>query len=61
MHVLLMTGANTGPIFEAMMSGISRSMPQARMEVIEGAGHSVPQDQPEVFNRLALEFLNPLV
>lgn len=57
MPVLLVTGANTGPIFKAMMSGISRSMPQARMEVIEGAGHSVPQDQPEVFNRMALEFL----
>lgn len=57
MPVLLVTGANTGPIFKAMMSGISRSMPQARMEVIEGAGHSVPQDQPEVFNRMTLEFL----
>lgn len=57
MPVLLVTGANTGPIFKAMMSGISRNMPQARMEVVEGAGHSVPQDQPEVFNRMALGFL----
>ncbi|WP_128910887.1 alpha/beta fold hydrolase [Tropicibacter alexandrii] len=57
MPVLLVTGANTGPIFKAMMSGISRSMPQARMEVIADAGHSVPQDQPEVFNRMALGFL----
>lgn len=60
MPVFLVTGANTGPIFKAIMSGISRSMPQVRMEVVEGAGHSVPQDQPEVFNRLALEFLNAL-
>lgn len=57
MPVLLTTGAKTGPIFKAIMSGVSRSMPRSRMEVIEGAGHSGPQDQPDVFNRLALEFL----
>lgn len=60
MPVLLTTGAQTGPIFKAIMSGVSRSMPQTRMEVIEGAGHSGPQDQPEVFNRVALEFLGEL-
>lgn len=54
--VLLMTGANTGPVFKAMMTGIARSMPAARVEIIDGAGHSVAQDQPEVFNRLALDF-----
>jgi pimeloyl-ACP methyl ester carboxylesterase len=55
--VMLMTGANTGPVFKAMMSGLTRSMPQARLETIDGAGHSVSQDQPEAFNRLVLEFL----
>ncbi len=54
---MILTGANTGPIFKAMMSGIHRTIPQAPLEVVEGAGHSVPQDQPEVFNRLALDFL----
>jgi pimeloyl-ACP methyl ester carboxylesterase len=55
--VLLVTGANTGPIFKAMMTGITRTMPQAECAVVEGAGHSVPQDQPEIFTPLALEFL----
>lgn len=55
--VMILTGANTGPIFKAMMSGIHRTIPQAPLEVVEGAGHSVSQDQPEVFNRLALDFL----
>lgn len=55
--VMIVTGANTGPVFKAMMAGITRAMPQARLEVVEGAGHSVPQDQPEIFNRLALDFL----
>lgn len=54
---MLVTGANTGPVFKAIIKGITRAMPQARLEVVEGAGHSVPQDQPDKFNRLALEFL----
>lgn len=55
--VLLMTGKNTAPVFKAIMSGVVRTMPQARFEVIEGSGHSVPQDQPKVFNQLSLKFL----
>lgn len=55
--VMIVTGANTGPIFKAMMSGISRSMPKVPMVVIENAGHSVPKDQPELFNRVAMDFL----
>lgn len=58
--VLLTTGANTGPVFKAIMSGVGRSMPQARFEVVEGAGHSVTQDQPDTFNRLTLDFLSAL-
>lgn len=57
MPVMLFTGAKTGPIFKAMISGISRSMPQAPVLVVEGAGHSVPGDQPQIFNRAVLEFL----
>lgn len=56
--VMIVTGANTGPIFKAMMSGITRTMPQARFEIVEGAGHSVPNDQPAAFNDLALGFLD---
>ena len=55
--VMLITGAKTGPVFKAMFSAITRTIPQARAEVVEGAGHSVPVDQPAVFNRLTLDFL----
>lgn len=55
--VMLFTGANTGPIFKAMMSGISRTMPQVPIIEVDDAGHSVPKDQPEFFNRIALDFL----
>lgn len=60
MPVMIFTGANTGPIFKAMMSGISRTMPQAPLITVQGAGHSVPADQPEVFNRAVLDFLTQL-
>jgi pimeloyl-ACP methyl ester carboxylesterase len=36
---------------------VCAAMPQARHEVVEGAGHGVTREQPEVFNRLALDFL----
>lgn len=55
--VMIFTGSKTGPVFKAMMSGINRTMPQAPLVVVENAGHSVSQDQPEIFNRIALDFL----
>lgn len=61
MPVLLITGANTGPIFKAIFSGITRSMPRARTAVVDGAGHSVAGDQPLAFNNLVLEFLGAIV
>ncbi|MCP5265579.1 MAG: alpha/beta hydrolase [Burkholderiaceae bacterium] len=57
---MLMTGRNTGPIFKAIFSGITRVMTQARLEVVEGAGHSVAGDQPQAFNALVLDFLGRL-
>lgn len=58
--VMLVTGQTTGPIFKAIFSGIARSMPQAKTVVVEGSGHSVPQDQPSTFNALVLDFLSDL-
>lgn len=55
--MMIFTGANTGPIFKAMMLGISRIIPEVPMVVVENAGHSVPKDQPGFFNRVAIEFL----
>lgn len=55
--VLIFTGRDTGPVFKAIISGVSRSMPQAKVEVVDNAGHSVAQKQAETFNRLSLGFL----
>jgi pimeloyl-ACP methyl ester carboxylesterase len=37
---------------------LARSIPGARLEVIEGSGHGTPLDAPDEFNRLLLEFLS---
>ncbi|MEZ5649778.1 MAG: alpha/beta hydrolase [Burkholderiaceae bacterium] len=57
MPVMLVSGANTGPIFKAIFSGITRTMPQARVAIVAGAGHSVASDQPGEFNARVLDFL----
>ncbi|MEZ5738162.1 MAG: alpha/beta hydrolase [Burkholderiaceae bacterium] len=57
MPVLLLTGRNTGPIFKAIISGITRVMTKARLETVDGAGHGVSIEQPEAFNTLVRGFL----
>ena len=39
---------------------MAKKIPGARLEVIAGAGHSANLDQPEVFNRVLLDFLDSL-
>lgn len=39
---------------------LSRGLPQARLQVIEGAGHMANLERPEAFNQVLLEFLNGL-
>lgn len=36
---------------------LAQSIPDARLEVIEGSGHATPLDAPAEFNRILLEFL----
>ena len=60
MPVMLMSGRGTAPIFKAIFSGITRTMPRARAELVEGAGHSVAGDQPARFIELVLDFLRGL-
>ena len=36
---------------------LASSIPDSRLEVIEGSGHGTPLDSPDEFNRLLLEFL----
>jgi pimeloyl-ACP methyl ester carboxylesterase len=57
MPVLLLSGRNTAAIHAAVFDNICAVMPQARVAWVPGAGHSVNRDQPEAFNRLALDFL----
>ena len=58
--VKLLTGANTAPIFKAIMTGITRAMPQAELQVVAGSSHGVSQEQPQVFNSSVLEFFGAL-
>lgn len=39
---------------------LSRGLPQARLQVIEGAGHMANLEQPDAFNRCLLDFLDAL-
>ena len=57
MPVLLLAGRDTPAIHAEVFRNVAAAMPQARREVVTGAGHAVARDQPEAFNRLALQFL----
>lgn len=57
MPILLVSGRDTPAIHAEVFRNVCAAMPQARHEWIDNAGHSVAQDQPEAFNRLALGFL----
>ncbi len=47
MPVLLLRGSLTQPVIAAMNEGLVRRLPDARSEVIEGAGHMLPISHPE--------------
>lgn len=42
------------------MRGIAETIPGAKFEIIEGAGHMSPLEQPETFNRVLAEFVDGL-
>jgi pimeloyl-ACP methyl ester carboxylesterase len=58
MPILLVSGRDTPAIHAEVFRNVCAAMPQARHAWVEAAGHSVAQDQPEAFNRLALAFLH---
>jgi pimeloyl-ACP methyl ester carboxylesterase len=58
MPVMLLSGAQTAPVHDAIFTAVSAAMPQAQAHKVDGAGHSVNQHVPEAFNRLVLEFLD---
>lgn len=55
--VLLMSGKDTAAIHAEVFRNVCAAMPQARRELIAGAGHPVARDRPDRFNELALKFL----
>ncbi|HXG41507.1 MAG TPA: alpha/beta hydrolase [Dehalococcoidia bacterium] len=56
--VLLIVGEEDDLFPPALVEVAARLLPNARLLVVPGAGHSVYFEQPEVFNRAVLEFLD---
>ena len=56
---LIIIGEKDEP-FMAGSQYMANKIPNARLEVIEGAGHASNIDRPEAFNRVLLEFLGSL-
>ncbi|MBI1885948.1 MAG: alpha/beta hydrolase [Chloroflexi bacterium] len=55
--VLFIVGEEDDLMPPFLVEVATRLIPHSRMVVVAGAGHSVYFEQPETFNRLALEFL----
>lgn len=60
MPVLLMSGAETAPIHAATFAAVRDVMPNAKVRIVEGSGHSVSQQKPEVFNAEVHCFLSDI-
>jgi pimeloyl-ACP methyl ester carboxylesterase len=50
-------GEHDKPDFIAIAERLARELPDARLEVIAGAGHLPPLEQPEATARLVSAFL----
>jgi pimeloyl-ACP methyl ester carboxylesterase len=61
MPTLVVVGDRDQPDFLAIGERIAREAPNARLEIVPGAGHLVALDAPEAFERLLLEFLDERV
>jgi pimeloyl-ACP methyl ester carboxylesterase len=57
MPTLVVVGDRDKRDFRLNAERIAREAPNARLEVVAGAGHLVAIDRPDEFNRLLLEFL----
>lgn len=58
MPVFLISGGDTAPVHTAIFNEVVRTMPQAKAMIVAGSGHSVSQQQSEVFNTEVLQFLS---
>lgn len=57
MPVLLMAGADTPAIHDAVFRNIAEVMTQAEVHRIPAAGHGAARDNPQAFNACVLDFL----
>lgn len=57
MPVMLLSGAQTAPVHDAIFKAVANAMPRAHAQKVEGAGHSVSQQAPQTFNQLVMDFL----
>lgn len=55
--VLIVRGGDSDVLLPDVAETMVQMLPNARLEVVPGAGHNVAQDQPDAFNRVAGAFL----
>ncbi|MDQ6616445.1 MAG: alpha/beta hydrolase, partial [Actinomycetota bacterium] len=55
--LLLIRGAESSVVSDADAAELLRRRPDATVEVVAGAGHSIPGDQPIALARLLARFL----
>jgi 3-oxoadipate enol-lactonase len=54
---LILVGEHDIPDVQAHAGAIAAGIPGSRREIISGAGHLIPLEQPEAFNDVVLQFL----
>lgn len=58
MPALIAVGARDKPEFQEGAKQLAATLPGARLEIIEDAGHLAPLETPDAFRQLLLEFLS---
>ena len=59
--VLLLGGERSAPSFRATLEALHRSLGNARLEIVAGAGHMLHADASRRFHALVTEFAGPLL
>jgi pimeloyl-ACP methyl ester carboxylesterase len=54
---LVVAGDNDGTVALEAKEELAHGIPGARLVVVPDSGHATPGDQPELFNRIVLEFI----
>jgi pimeloyl-ACP methyl ester carboxylesterase len=56
-RTLLVWGTRDGAVDVRSGESLLQALPGSKLEIIAGAGHLPFEETPEIFNRLALDFL----